>query len=980
MPLNMFRKKSFPILVILFFLNLSAVYSANDTRIQFNLNTDWAFWRGEMNGAESIALDESKWMPATIPHIMQLEKKHCGGDVIYNGIGWYRRHFKLDAAYKGKKIWVSFEGVMKSCKVYLNGKQVAINHGGYIGFVADLTDLIRFGGDNVLAVRVTAENDPLTPPGKPQNGLDFYYYSGIYRDVNLFVTDPLYITDPLAEKGKDAGGVFVTYPEVTKQKAMVKVSTHLRNNQPAPQKAVLTTLLIDNNGKMLSQKNSVVTLQPNSGQYVIQNFTVNNPRLWSPYSPQLYSLKVQIKVGNRVVDEVKQTIGIRTIRFSTEDGFFINGEHIYLRGANRHQQFPYVGDAASNSMQERDVIDMKRGGFNAVRAAHYPNDPAFLEACDKHGLLVVECIPGWQFFNRDTTFINRMYEVGRSMIRRDRNHPSVILWETALNETHYPRDMAAKILKNIYDLAHKEYPGDQMYTAGDYFGFDDVLGFYDVFYKQVSQSPKDGDVMSNFLEDQIAVAPLLSREWGDGVGEKPRVSLMENEEELLKQCSTRYDHLEGRGYFDWCMLDANKRNAGHFLWSYNDYNRGCCEETMFSGAVDVNRYPKYNYYMLQSMRDKNISQKGLYSGPMVYVASYNSNANMASSSRAITVFSNCDEVRLFRNSKLIGTQTRQERAKVRPHVVEKGGSPDFVFEVNGYEAGELKAEGFIHGKVVATHFVRTPEAAHHLEVVIKHDNMIPVADGSDMIPVYIKVCDKNGTLVNSSTATVNLSINGEGHIIGEGIDRIGISKQTVEGGVGFAFVRTTKKAGKISVMADALGLQSGEASITSIPFTGKYLPDGEHQPYKGNEEDNVMQRLNTHELSLLKLPVLKPDQVTATNTHTLYPVKNLTDGDDRSWWIADTDVLPQSVTFSFNTPVTIQASRVLFQKDSSMYGHKVEVSEDGQIWTVIYERECTGWDFKPREINCKNVKFFRITINSVTGGKAGMGEVTLFGK
>lgn len=167
-------------------------------------------------------------------------------------------------------------------------------------------------------------------------------------------------------------------------------------------------------------------------------------------------------------------------------------------------------------MQEREVIDLKRGGYNAVRAAHYPNDPAFLEACDRYGLLVVECIPGWQFFNSDSTFIRRLFEVGKGMIRRDRNHPSVVLWETALNESRYPVSLA----KSIFELSHAEYPGDQMYTAGDYLGHADMEPFYDVFYKQVAGYPKSGDVMDNQMEDMLSIKPLFCREWGDGVGEK----------------------------------------------------------------------------------------------------------------------------------------------------------------------------------------------------------------------------------------------------------------------------------------------------------------------------------------------------------------------------------------------------------------------------------------------------------------------------
>ena len=177
-------------------------------------------------------------------------------------------------------------------------------------------------------------------------------------------------------------------------------------------------------------------------------------------------------------------------------------------------------------------------------------------------------------------------------------------------------------------------------------------------------------------------------------------------------------HLNGEGYFDWCMLDANPRMAGRFMWSYNDYNRGAEEETMFSGVVDVNRWPKFGYYLMQSMRPLATEQDGQFGGPMVFIASFNSSDRYASSTKQITIFSNCDEVRLFRNGKLIGKQTRVERTPLYPHVVQKGGSPMFVFDAGGYEAGNLHAEGYVAGKKVAQHDVHTPGAPHHIEIYV----------------------------------------------------------------------------------------------------------------------------------------------------------------------------------------------------------------------------------------------------------------------
>ena len=958
---------------MLVFCSFPALAGEAEARVVLNMNTGWAFHRGEVESGGQPGLDDSGWIAAIIPHIMQLEKKHCGGDIIYDGVGWYRRTFRVPSQYKDKQIKISFEGVMNACEVYLNGQKISAHRGGYVGFVTDITTRINWDRDNLLAVRVSAEYDPLTPPGKPQAGMDFYYYSGIYRDVEMVISDPLHITHALEEEEVAGGGIFVTYPVVGKEKAVTHVKAHVRNEGKRKRKAQLRTQLIDKSGKIVACQLTPFRLSAGEAIHLEQNLEIVHPSLWHPYDPNLYTLQNEIVENGKVVDCHTESIGIRTIAYTRDGGFYINGESLYLRGANRHQAFAHIGDAAANSMQERDVIDLKRGGCNAVRAAHYPQDPAFLAACDKYGLLVVECIPGWQYFKNDSTFISRLYEVGKQMIRRDRNHPSVILWETALNESRYP----AEIARNLYAIAHTEYPGDQMYTAGDYFGHADRVDCFDVFYKQVSRFPKDGDVMSNYPEDQIAVKPLFCREWGDGVGEKPRVSLMENEEEQLKQFRGRFLQLNGHGYFDWCMLDANPRMGGHFLWSYNDYARGAEQETMFCGIVDINRYPKFSYYMMQSMRDKEISQPGLYDGPMVFIASQNTASRYVSSVNEITVFSNCDEVRLFRNHHLIGKQMRKERTPLYRSIVEKGGSPCYVFNAGTYEAGELVAEGIVDGKVVATHSVRTPEQPRQVKIWLKEENIQPVADGSDMIPVYFKVCDSNGTLVNTSDVRIHISVSGEGSLIGDGIERIGINPQLVEGGVGYALIRTTCRPGKIHISVTADGLRGDTREIVTRRYDGVFVPEGYHVPYSGDEEEGVVVKATAWENVIRTKTPLKVVRVEATSEQKRYEASHITDGDDFSWWIADDESQPQIVLLELERSVNVFASRIRFQKDSSTYTHKVEISIDGKNWETLYERECTGWDFKPVQIG-KELKYMRLTIEKSSEGAAGLAEVTLY--
>ena len=809
-----------------------------------DMNTDWAFYRGDVVEGSRTDLDDSGWIPVALPHIMQLEMKHCGGNSIYDGIGWYRRYFKLPAKYKDKRIVVSFEGVMTNCDVYLNGQKVTEHHGGYMGFVADLTDRIDWNGNNVLAVRVSAEPDPLTPPGKPQDKMDFYYYSGIYRDVRMVITDKVYITDPLEEDLVAGGGQFVTYPEVTKDKARAHLATHVRNLTDKDQTLSVFSQLVDSAGHVIAEAETPVTLHKQSDRTVEQDLIVNQPALWHPYTPNLYTLRTQLLSEDKVLDETTRKIGIRTIRYTAEEGFFINGEKLYMRGANRHQAFANVGDAASNSMQVRDVIDLKRGGYNAVRAAHYPNDPAFLEACDRYGLLVVECIPGWQFYNPDSTFIKRLYEIGRQMIRRDRNHPSVVLWETALNESRYPVSLA----KEIFELSHAEYPGDQMYTAGDYFGHAEMEPYYDVFYKQVSKFPKDGDVMSNYPEDFIVVKPLFTREWGDNVDDwnshnsPSRVNRAWGEIPMLVQAQG-YAKTDYK-YTCYDVLYRNTRqHMGGCLWHSFDHQRGYHPDPFYGGIMDAFRQPKLSYYMFCAQRPVEKNNRLIAeNGPMVFIA----NAMTPFSPKDVTVYSNCDEVRLTycKNGKqFIYKKEKTDEGMPSPIITFKD-VWDVMYDKqlarkNKHEESYLLAEGIVDGKVVATHKVMPARRPSKIILWADNEGTETIADGSDLITVIAAIADENGNIKRLNNYHIKFEIEGPGELVA--------SKETftnpreVQWGTAPILVRAKVQTGNIKVKASVVpnGIHTPMSAELIIPTTKAIHP-------LIADEDELNLQLKTH--------------------------------------------------------------------------------------------------------------------------------------
>ncbi|WP_185955178.1 glycoside hydrolase family 2 TIM barrel-domain containing protein [Solitalea koreensis] len=955
----------------------SALCQSESVRRVFNFNTNWAFYRGDAIGAEAINYDDKNWTEVSIPHTMRLEKKHNGGNRNYQGIAWYRRYFKLKKSDQGKRITVNFEGVQKNCEVFLNGEKVNEHFGGYLGFVVDITEKVKFEKNNVLAVRVSNMDDPFTPPGKAQAKLDFNYYGGIYRDVTLVISNKLYISDPLETDKIAGGGVFVTFPKVEKQRAEVNIKTHIVNRCNDNASLTLITAIKDKSGQEVASVNSKGTLTANSDQEYVQDLVVKKPSLWHPDHPYLYQLESRVYNGKDLVDLKTTPIGIRTISFKSPagkaDGFYINGEKLYLRGANRHQSYQNIGDAASNSMQWRDALQIKKGGFNAVRASHYPQSPSFLDACDQLGLLVIECEPGWQFFSKDSVFVARSFQQIREMVRRDRNHPSVFLWETSLNESPTPDYWAKEAVR----IAHEEMPNDQMFTADDFFA--KGRKYYDVSYKVINE---DGT-------DPMPTMPSLTREWGDTWIADPqkenglRASRMYTSKGLLNQCVLRQKALNGTmledegGYWDHARLDANERIGGYFLWTYNDYTRGSDAVTAFSGVVDIDRYEKFGYYQLQAMQD---ARNPVY-GPMVFIASYNNRPDLDS---ALVVFSNCDKVKLYRNSKLIGEQTRAGNSPTASFVAAKDGSPYYRFSAGNYEPGELKAEGIIDGKVVCSYSVKTPETPDHLEIEIADRGIQTVANGSDMIPVYIKVCDKNGTVVSNvaplQSYELNLSVSGEGTLIGAHDPRVNVANQQAEGGIGYGIIRTTDKSGKITVNATSPGLKSANISFQSLPFNGICLADGEH--VKWQQESGTNDSVSVNEIAV-KQPVIK----LSADMFSLLDggrdgLEKLADGNPRTIWRTFSDKLPIELKIDLGKPFGLLGSRIIWGKDSDWYTYSLQGSSDGINWVdLISERRVSGQDYKPVFYEATQVRYIKMKLPEVLPerSKAAIGDIELYG-
>lgn len=435
-------------------------------RSAYSMNPAWRFLRGKMPGAQSVDFDDKDWKLVSLPHGLELLPYEASGCINYQGEAWYRKHFTPQEEWKGKQLFLHFEAIMGKSKVWVNGQLVKEHFGGFLPVIADITSYLRYGQDNVIAVWTDNSDDPSYPPGKAQDMLDFAYLGGIYRDCWLVAHNRVYITDPNYEEEVAGGGLFVSFGNISDVEAQVRLDAHLRNASSAMFTGKLIYRLCDKEGKLVAMTEKNVKLRSGKAQQLSAEMKVQQPHLWEPDSPYLYDLFVYVKDRNGdTVDGYRRRIGIRSIEFKGKDGFWLNGKPypFPLIGANRHQDFAVIGNALPNSLHWRDAKKLRDAGLRVIRNAHYPQDPAFMDACDELGLFVIVNTPGWQFWNEESVFARRVYSDIRNMVRRDRNHPSVWIWEPILNETWYPEDFAC----NVVNILKEEYPYPYCYAGCD---------------------------------------------------------------------------------------------------------------------------------------------------------------------------------------------------------------------------------------------------------------------------------------------------------------------------------------------------------------------------------------------------------------------------------------------------------------------------------------------------------------------------------
>lgn len=786
----------------------ASVMAARPMRNILDFDNGWRFSKGDFASAMAPGFNDSAWQPVNIPHDWSSEgpfsaEYGSGNGYAPGGIGWYRKHFKLDAADTNKLVAVEFDGIYDHSEVWINGHYVGGRPYGYSSFECVLTPLVRFGGDNVLAVRVDHSRFADSR---------WYTGSGIYRHARLRLTDTLRIAH---------WGTYVTTPDVAPDSATVRVETVIENSTGGSQPFSLQAEVLAPNGSPVAHITTSGTLTDGTNQTVVQQVKFAGPLLWSPESPAVYTLRSRLSKGAVVVDETLTPFGIRTIRFDADKGFFLNGVSMKLKGVCIHHDAGSLGAAVPDKVLERRLRILKEIGVNAIRTSHNPPAPELLDLCDRLGLLVKD-----EAFDEFTPAKNK-WVTGRNngepsrfgyaelfdqwsvidasdMVRRDRNHPCVIIWSIG-NEIDYRNDpFSNPVLGNEYRPGNP--PAQDLVTC--------ARPLIAAIKKLDPTRPVTAALATVAMSDAVGFGEML-----DIVGYNYQESRYPTDHQTYPKRFI-FGSENGGGWAQWLAVRDNDYVGGQFLWTGIDYlgeanrwpNRGSG-----AGLLDLCGFKKPSAWFRQSLwSDK----------PMVYLVASAANGEGPgrgrggfggqeswnwSSNATVTVrcFTTCPEVVLSLNDKPIGTNLLSEAVQGA-----------LTWQVP-FEPGVLKAVGRRNGISECEFTLTTAGPADRVELLpdVKQFR----ADGRDICHVEFRIVDARGVRVPDAANELTFTVDGPAKLLG--IDNGDLnSPATGKDGVrkavrgrGLAILQSTLEAGNVRVTARAEGLKEATVEIDPKP-------------------------------------------------------------------------------------------------------------------------------------------------------------------
>jgi beta-galactosidase len=730
-------------------------------------NSDWQFVASSSDRAWSDIQAETHWQAVTLPHSARLEPKIVNDQ--WQGFAWYRKQLKAAANWPNKQVFIDFEAAMNGAEVWLNGERLTSHLGGFLPFSVALPKLTA-AGDHWLYVKLDNRDNPVTGP-KPLKLLDFNTYGGIYRNVWLRVENPTHISDAVAADRVASGGIFVSYPSVSERAAEVQVQTHILRAPKAGALEIKQNLYYQGELIVSNRQTLAASAQPEA--QVTQRLSLQQPKLWSPAAPHLYELETLVLAKGELLDRELTTIGVREFTFNNKR-LFINGKETFLRGVNRHQEYPYVGYALSDAAQYRDAEKIKAAGFDYVRLSHYPHAKAFMRAADELGLVLLDSILGWQYVSETPEFSAQVLQTCRDLIRRDRNHPSVLAWECSLNESW----MQESLIDKFTHAVHEEYPGANVYSAGwQAYGYDIYLQARQHRLEHYSK-PEKPYVVSEYGDwEYYAMNAGLQQDSWQNLLQADRSSrqLLSDGEKRLQQQARNLAESHNDNFATPAFADG--------YWVMFDYNRGYADDLEASGIMSIDRLPKFSYYFYQSQRPAVDSGGPLASGYMVHIASW----WQADSALQIPVYTNAERVEIYLNGQLQGETVLAPNFDHLQHPPQYIVLPKFV-------AGELKAVAYAQGKKVAEQRVSTPGAAARLSLSLDASSLAPQAGQNDLVLVYAQLQDAAGNSTRLQNEKVRFELSGDARLVSP-------PEVLTEAGVAAALVQLGTDLGSVKISA-----------------------------------------------------------------------------------------------------------------------------------------------------------------------------------
>jgi beta-galactosidase len=771
-----------------------------------SFNEGWKFYLGDASGAEKPSFADGSWTSLSVPHdwtppLGMSQSSPGGKDEGYSigGVGWYRKSFTLDASYAGKSVFIEFDGVYYDSQVWINGTSLGTWPYGYTTFQYDLTPYLKTDGSaNVVAVRVNNK----------QTSSRWYTGSGIYRNVWLTTLDPVHIA---------FNGAFITTPTVSATSAAIAVAAEIENQSAVAVSAKVKTTILGPDGAVVASDTSSATDVSAKGKAsATQSLTVVNPKLWSIESPTLYQARIEVLVGNKIVDTYTSKIGLRWTKFDSSTGFSLNDKPMKIWGVCMHHDLGAIGSAVNVRAMERQMEILKGMGTNGIRTSHNPPAPELLDLADRMGFLIMdEAFDAWEQAkvpNDYHLYFNDWAQRDiQAFVRRDRNHPSVIMWSIG-NEIGGATAATGKKLRDWVKAIDSTRPvtwaANQMKRDAGQRAVAALLDLQGYNYFVGDANTDNGDLVIDVDHKanpdwKIFGSEELSNVKSRGVYYTRNTDLhWTGCTDPPKQC-TSYDVGWGDGFnTEEMFLISTKRPwfIGQFDWTGFDYGGeptpyAWPSKSSYFGIVDTAGFPKDIYYFYQSK---------LTTTPMVHVLPHWNWE--AGNSVWVWVYSNCDSVELFLNDKSQGSKTiSANTTRLEWNVA--------------WAAGTLRAEGKRNGTVVATQEIKTAGAA--AQVKLTADRREIAADGRDLVFITADIQDANGVFVPTASSAVTFVVSGAGKLVGvdngDAIDTTSYTspKRNAFNGKVLAIVQSTGQPGPISVTATSPGLSDGSATTTA---------------------------------------------------------------------------------------------------------------------------------------------------------------------